>query len=43
MSRDTILLDWAAAISAFNQGDVAPMAALYAPGATHSTEAGTLP
>jgi hypothetical protein len=42
-SRDTFLTDWTTAVDAFNRGDSGPIAALFADGATHTTESGTLP
>jgi len=42
-SRDTFLTDWTAAVDAFNRGESAPIADLFADGATHTTESGTLP
>jgi hypothetical protein len=42
-SRETFLTDWTAAVDAFNRGDSGPTAALFADGATHTTENGVLP
>ena len=42
-SRDTFLTDWSTAVYAFNRGDSAPLAALFADGGTHTTQDGTLP
>jgi hypothetical protein len=41
--RERYLTDWTTAVDAFNRGDIGPVAALFADGATHTTENGALP
>ncbi|MFN0091520.1 MAG: hypothetical protein ACKVWR_14830 [Acidimicrobiales bacterium] len=43
MSRESIVTEWAAAIDAFNRGDLSRLGGLYADTATHDVASGRIP